>query len=472
MRITVVRTALAFCAVALALVGCGGSAAPPANPPVMQAGARLHSATTPIQHVVLLIQENRSFNDFFATFPGADGTTTGQTVANPNCSPPIKAGPIALTKMPLNLTQDLNHSWKTGYSIAYDGGKLDAFDLVKFDAGAGSYECSYPYQYTDPSQIQPYVTLATEYTLAEHMYTTQGSDSFTAHQDLIRGGTIVEKNKAMVDLPNCGNCWWGCDAPSGVITHLITSGNQPVKKKGPFPCSNRFAEKYDTMRDLLDAKSVSWKYYVPPSNQIYGKLLSAFDVIHAVRYGPEWNTNISTPETNILNDVTSGTLPAVSWVVPEAANSDHPGTLVSGKYVDNGPEWIASVVNAIGESPYWNSTAIVIVWDDWGGLYDNNAASMSKYGGPGERVPALIVSPYARPGHISTTVYQFGSILKYIEQNWHLGSLGTTDVKVKSIIDCFDYKQSPIKFRPISSSLGKAYFLHEKHSYQAPDSDW
>ena len=463
------RYALAAWAAAVMLTSCsnGASASLPAKGSIE---TRSGSRSSPIQHIIVMVQENRSFNDFFATYPGADGTTTGHAVANATCSPPINAGSIALTEMPLDLTKDLNHSWKSGYSVAYDGGKMDAFDEIKF-GGDGPPECSYPYQYTNPGQITPYWTLASEYTLAEHMFTTTGSDSFTAHQDLIRGGTIVRPNEAMVDDPSCGACWWGCDASPGTLTHLITAGNEFIQK-GPFPCSNKFKGKYLTLRDRLDAKSISWKYYAPPSSQIDGKLWSAFDVVYPVRYGSEWTNNISTPETNILSDVQSGNLAAMSWVIPEGANSDHPFTSVGGKYVNNGPEWIATVVNAIGESSYWNSTAIIIVWDDWGGFYDNKGGALGKYAGPGERVPAIIVSPYARAGHISKTTYQFGSILRYIEQNWDLGSLNTTDKTSNSIIDCFDYKQSPIQFQPIASSLSKSYFLHEKHSYRAPDTDW
>jgi phospholipase C len=427
---------------------------------------------SPIKHIVLIVQENRSFNDFFATFPGTDGTTTGQAEAEPssNCNPAIKAGPLPLTEMPLALSQDMNHSWRTGYSLAYDGGKMDGFDTIQF-GGDGDYECSYPYQYTKPSDIAPYWALATQYTLAEHMFTTNGSDSFTAHQDLIRGGTIVQPNRAMIDDPTCGNCFWGCDATPHTVTHLITPNNTFVKA-GPFPCTTDFKSPYKTLRDLLDAKSVSWKYYIPPSSQINGKLFSAFDVIWAVRNGSEWKNNISIPETNILKDVKYGTLPQMSWVIPEGVNSDHPGSSSNGKPTDLGPEWVSTVVNAIGESSYWNSTAIVIVWDDWGGIYDNEGGVLGKYAGPGERVPALIVSPYAKAGYISKTTYQFGSILKYIENNWKLGSLKTTDATSKSIGDCFNYKQTPIVFQPISSSLGTKYFLHERHSYQPPDNDW
>ncbi len=461
------RYAVSLSIAAALLGGCGGSNAPTDTlAAVPQTAPRTSS---PIQHVVLIVQENRSFNDFFATFPATDGSTTGEAVANDGCSPKINGGSIALTKMPLVLSQDLNHSWKTGYSVAYDSGKMDAFDEIRF-GGDGQYECTYPYQYTDPTQIQPYWALASQYALAEHMFTTNGSDSFTAHQDLIRGGTIVAPEKAMVDDPTCGDCWWGCDATKGTFTHLVTPANQYVRQ-GPFPCSNVFKDHYKTLRDLLDAKKVSWKYYVPPSNQIFGKLLSAFDVVAAVRYGSEWSKNVVTPETQILTDISDGQLPAMSWVIPEAANSDHPDVEVSGKYVDNGPEWVATVVNAVGESQYWDSTAVVIVWDDWGGFYDNKGAVLGKYAGPGERVPAIIVSPYAKAGYVSTTTYQFGSILRYIEDNWHLGSLHTTDTSA-SIIDCFNYGQTPIAFQPITSSLGKAYFMHENHSYAPPDTDW
>jgi phospholipase C len=472
MIVPAARWVLGFCAAALLLSGCGRAAlSSTANLPLAaQSKARRPSgSTTPIQHVVLMIQENRSFNDFFATFPGADGTTMGQALGNASCRPPIAAGPIALKEMPLALSEDLNHSFKTGYSVAYDNGNMDGFDDAPFGK-TGQDECSYPYQYTNPSEIAPYLTMATEYALAEHMFTTQGSDSFTAHQDLIRGGTIVGKNEAMVDLPGCSGtkCYWGCNAPSGTKTRLINSQNEYLHRLGPYPCSKNFRYKndYETLRDLLDAKGVSWKYYVPPSDTVNGKLLSAFRVIWPVYDGPEWETNISSPETNIFNDVSSGQLPAMSWVIPDVNNSDHPGSKE-----DYGPQWVASVVNAIGESSYWDSTAIIIVWDDWGGFYDNKAATMAQYGGPGERVPAIIVSPYAKAGYISTTTYQFGSILHYIENNWNLGSLGTTD-NATSIVDCFDYSQTPIPFQPIASSLGKSYFTHEKHSHRAPDDDW
>jgi phospholipase C len=222
------------------------------------------------------------------------------------------------------------------------------------------------------------------------------------------------------------------------------------------------------MRDLLDAKSLSWRYYSPPVLHDTGSIWNAFDAIQAVREGPEWTTNIS-PEKQILSDVTNGTLPAVSWVVPDLQNSDHPG---SGS--TTGPSWVASIVNAVGESSYWDSTAIVVVWDDYGGFYDHVPPPFfDQWGGLGFRVPAMIVSAYTPPvvsgTYVSHTQYEFGSILKFIEETFALGSLGTTDARATSIGDSFDFNQSPHPFTPIPASYSRAYFERQPPSYKPVD---
>jgi phospholipase C len=224
------------------------------------------------------------------------------------------------------------------------------------------------------------------------------------------------------------------------------------------------------MRDLLDAAGVGWKYYSPcfivskscnasqKCTGCDGALLNAFDVIAPVRYGSEWDNNVSMPQSNIFTDISAGQLPSVSWVIPTNADSDHPDT-----NPDDGPAWVASVVNAIGQSSYWDSTAIIVVWDDWGGFYDHvsPAALRDDQGGLGFRVPMIVISPYVPQGTISHTHYEFGSILKYIEGNWSLGSLGTTDTRATSIANMFDYKQQPRSFTAIPSDRSIQYFLHE-----------
>jgi len=432
---------------ALAVSGCAGSASLPkgvTEPAVRSAAA---SSPSPIQHVVVAIQENRTFNDFFATYPGADGTTTGAVEKSAACKIK-KSGTIALTESSLEVSQNLAYNY-ANYATARNGGKMDGFDLAYFPGGAP--ECTYPYQYTDPSDIAPYWTIAKQYVLAEHMFTTQGSASFTAHQDLIRGGTTLSSGLAIVDYPTKDP--WGCDAPKGTVTSLITAGDQLKPDQGPFPCFT-----YDTLRDLLDAKSISWKYYTPSITEA-GMWWNAYDAIKAVRYGSEWTNNVISPQTEIFSDISNGTLPAMSWLIPDADDSDHPANTS-----DTGPSWIASVVNAIGKSKYWKSTVIIIVWDDWGGFYDNLNPQQYPYGGLGFRVPALIVSPYAKQDYVSQTYYEFGSILKYVEQNWDLGSLGTSDKRATSIIDCLDYSQKPRKFVVVPAKYSKEYFLRRPPS--------
>jgi len=443
-----------------------------ATPPQLVDRAR-HGSSGLIQHVVLMVQENRSFNNFFAKFPGADGTTRGK----------IGKNTIRLKEVSLIWPCDFGHS-RNGFIRDYDNGKMDGFNLE--GGGAGS-QCAgpagrRPYQYVNPTQIGPYWDIAEQYVLAEHMFQTQGSGSFTAHQDLIRGGTTYDASldDALVDFPTAMP--WGCDAPAKTKTsYLLWTGSSihGEHNKGPFPCTNQFpgsASYYETLADELDTASVKWKYYTP-SLGAQGSLWNAFDMIAKVRYGPEWGTNVVWPETTIFSDIKNSQLPAVSWVIPDGKNSDHPGSAST----DTGPAWVASVVNAIGESPYWDSTAIVVVWDDWGGFYDALPPPKPPYpdhwGGPGFRVPCLIVSAYAReatkskPGYISHTNYEFGSILKFIEDNWGLGRLGTTDTRATSIVDSFDFTQPPRKFQQIPSSRSIQYFEHEQPSDIPLDSE-
>jgi phospholipase C len=411
------------------------------------------NAANPIQHVVIMIQENRSFDNLFATYPGADGATTG--VTHKGKTIPLKERTLAAL--------DINHNYAT-YWQDYDNGKMDGFDLSKI--GPTQPGGIYPYQYVDPAQIAPYWTLAQQYVLADHLFQTQGSGSFTAHQDLIAGGTAIDPTDSLIDVPSSSKNW-GCDAPEHTKTSLITTSDQYLFNKGPFPC---LTYPTGTLRDLLDAKGVSWRYYTPPhKGGTPGALWNAFAAIDAVRYGPEWTTNISIPETNIFNDIAGNQLAQLSWVIPDQADSDHPHKL-TGPY--DGPAWIASVVNAIGESPYWNSTAIIILWDDWGGFYDHEPPPfLDDAGGLGFRVPMIVVAPYVGTGRIVHTQYEFGSILKYVESTFKLGSMHTTDVRATSIRNVFDYGKPPRTFTPIQASPSRWYFMHRPPSYEPVDSD-
>ncbi|HXO16957.1 MAG TPA: alkaline phosphatase family protein [Candidatus Dormibacteraeota bacterium] len=431
--------------VAAMLAGCGGgasgssAAAPFLPPPPAKQGKHF-------THIVILVQENRTFDNLFARFPGADGTTVGKT----------HNGTLRLRKA--NLESALSPS--NGYpywSEAWNNGRMNGFDLIP----VGTVPGTYVYQYVDPAQIRPYWDLATQYVLGDHVFQTQGSGSFSAHQDLIRGGTGINSSESLIDYPNGRP--WGCDAPAGTVTSLISTTNEYLQYRGPYPCMT-----YRTLRDLLDADGISWRYYAPEVGQSFaGDLWNAFDAISAVRHGPEWSTNQASPETKVFTDIDRDTLPAVSWVIPDYANSDH-----SGNSSDTGPSWVAQVVNAIGESPAWDSTAIIIVWDDWGGWYDHvRPPGMHRSGGLGFRVPLIAVSPYAKAGYVSHRQYELGSIVRFVEDNWNLGRLGTTDQTSADFIDdFFDFTQHR-KFVPIKTEYSKSHFVHQRPSHHAVDDE-
>ncbi|HVN68227.1 MAG TPA: alkaline phosphatase family protein [Candidatus Binatia bacterium] len=473
-----------FALVSIAIAACGGSPSAPVALPA--APARLAASKSPIEHVVIAIQENRSFDNLFATFPGADGATTGKAAPMPpsiaqNCSKPITQPttvPLAQVSL-VGSGSDLNHN-HAAFTTAWDGGAMDGFDLEFAGGGGGGPPvCLYEYQYVNPNDIRPYWDIAKQYVLADRTFQTQASGSFTAHQDLIAGGTQINSNEALIDTPTYFP--WGCDANPPVRTAIIKKSNGKVYRYGgPFPCLS-----YPTLRDLLDAKSVSWKFYAMPVQKESGcehgntaGLWSAFDAIKAVRYGPEWHANVTRSSLAIFDDVKKNRLPSVAWVTPDSLNSDHPGEREhqpcqsGGKYEDTGPSWIASLVNAIGESPYWKTTAIVIVWDDWGGFYDHVAPPEPRnwQGGPGFRVPMLIVSPYVKP-HVEHTTYEFGSILRFVEQTWGLGSLGNNDADSKSIGNAFDFTMAPRKFKKIAAPYSREYLLHRQPSTDPPDTD-
>ncbi len=420
--------ALTSCVATVLLAGCGGSQPPISAPGAMPRNAvtalRAARSKSPIQHIVLIVQESRTFNDLFTTTKVGEMRVGHKTIR------------VKLKEVNLNAKRPGEDDGYFAYLKSYRHGHMDGFNLAA-------------YEYVKPSDIQPYFTLASEYGLADRMFQTQGSGDFTAHQDLIRGGTEISSSASLIDSPS-ESMVWGCGAPVGTLTNLISTKLQYGRLNGPFPCTNDFphsGSSYKTLADPLDAANISWKSYAPTLSPYEpGALWNAFLVIASIDGNKtEWDQHISIPETNIFSDISNDKLPAMSWVIPDGVNSDHPGYTS-----DKGPAWVASVVNAIGESSYWNSTAIVIVWDDWGGFYDPIAPpKLDDQGGPGFRVPMIVVSPYVPQGEVSHTVYGFGSIVRFIEDTWNLGRLGTTDETSKSIGNIFKFHQSPRPFSPI-----------------------
>jgi phospholipase C len=222
------------------------------------------------------------------------------------------------------------------------------------------------------------------------------------------------------------------------------------------------------MADTLDAANVTWKYYAPALSDFIQGAWSPFGSVSKVRNGGDWQ-KVITPSSAILNDVANGKLPGVTWVTPDWQYSDHAG---SGTTL--GPSWVAAVVNAIGQSKFWNSTAIFVVWDDFGGWYDHVPPPQLDFKGLGIRVPCIVISPYVRRGSVVHTQYEFGSIIKFVEQVYGLPALGTlangySDTRAASMMDGFNFTQAPLTFQKIPAPTPPSYFLTMRPSGRAPD---
>ncbi|MBV9103493.1 MAG: hypothetical protein JO060_07860 [Candidatus Eremiobacteraeota bacterium] len=316
---------------------------------------------------------------------------------------------------------------------------MDGFDLESYGPKGWPHPLYYlAYGYVPTQQILPYWTLAKQYTLADRMFQSNTGPSYPAHQYLIAGQSALVDGNPSVPRNAPPTSGWGCDDPAGTLVPVLNS------KVDVFPCFD-----YETIGDLLDAHGITWAYYAPTAGQKSGGYIwSAYDAVKHIRFGKDWNLNVLSPQTRILDDVAAGRLRQVSWVVPDALDSDHPYTSEN-----TGPAWVASVVNAIGNSQYWKNTAILISWDDWGGWYDHVPPPSVDSMGLGFRVPLIVVSPYARRGYVSHVQHEFGSIMKLIETRFGLGTLGQRDARSDDLSDCFDFTQTPTAFSTVPSGL-------------------
>lgn len=411
---------LASVAVASSLLGCAPAIlqpSPPLPPEKVQP-----VAGSPIDHIVIIMQENRTFDNLFNGFPGADTVQSG--VSNGTV---IRLQPVSLSD-----SRDLDHS-HLSWVRAVHNGAMDGFAQSQVSPSTLAYS------YVPESEVEPYWILAHEYVLSDRMFESSSGPSYPSHQYLIAGqsGLIAEN-------PTGG---WGCDAGSSSLSPLIGPNGTEVTPGLP-PCFD-----YRTIADLLDQAGVSWRYYAPdPDDGFYE--LAAFQAVRHIRYSSDWQTKVIFPATRVQVDIANGELAQVTWIVPDMDNSDHPG---SGS--TSGPDWVASIVNAIGESKYWNSTAIFITWDDWGGWYDHVLPPKVDEMVLGFRVPLLVISPRAKHGYISHKVHEASGFITFIEHNFNLGSLGQRDASADAFADCFDFTQPSAPFVPVATGTPAVDFV-------------
>lgn len=426
------KRAFALFLCSLSAAGCS-SPAPSTSPiaSVLPATSPQSFATTiggaRIKHVIILIQENRTVDNLFNGFPGANTVKTGRTHTGAT---------VALQPMPFEEPWDPDHehaAWVTDY----DHGKMDGFDLPAATPAASP---TFSYSYVPQAETIPYWTLAKTFSFADNNFAAETGPSYPGHQYLIAG-----QSDYAIGNPNDPLFRWGCDAQPGTTTPTLNA--QGVVVNGPFPCYD-----YLTLGDLLDRKHVSWRYYTELEEKEFGAGVQPYSAIRHVRYGADW-TKVVTPQTQLFSDIATGNLQTVTWVNPPLVASDH-----AQQATNLGPDWIGDIVNAVGTSKYWNDTAIFVTWDDWGGWYDHVPPQQLDRMGLSFRVPLIVISPWAKHGYVSHVRHEPGSILKFVEQTFGTGSLGTTDVRADNLADCFDYTQIPKPYTPVATKVPAGYF--------------
>jgi phospholipase C len=387
------RFALGLCA-CTALAGCNvpqsgtapiGMQQQASTPRANAAGQRAGSGK--IEHVIVIVQEARSFDNLFCQYSGSDAST---------CSSP--SIPLEAKCRISDTFGDFERDRKTG-----------DFSHEKTDCPGYSR----PQYATVPrKETQPYRAIAEEYVLGDHMFSSTGNPTFESHQYHI-AAQADGINQPFGSAPSDG-----CVYQEQV--HQFDGPPQPA-------CAA-----YQTLASELTAAGLTWAYYAA------GRSEPTWDAFGWVKGYPAGTT----PPAQFLKDVSSGRLDTVTWVTPELKDSD-----LSGSRSATGPAWVASLVNAVGESSYWNTSAIFITWSGFGGWADHVSPPRLDRGGLGFRVPLLVVSPYAKQNYVSHVTFETGSVLKFSEDLFGLPRLAASDSRSNSpATDCFDFSQSPRAF--------------------------
>jgi phospholipase C len=365
-----------------------------------------------IQHIVFIIKENRSFDEYFGLYPGADGATTGVT----------STGQVINLERTPDEVIDMGHDWTSGIT-AIDGGKMDRFDIIQ----DGNYNGEYlSYSTMTQADIPNYYNYAQNFVLSDQTFSSLHGPTLPNHLYAIAaqsGGIIsVPSTATQQNLSN-----WGCDSPAGShVTVLDEDGDISQM----FPCFD-----IQTLADSLNSANLTWKYYAPPEGQ-QGYEYSTYDAINHIRNSSSWTENV-VPDTQFASDAASGNLPAVSWLVTGPGSEHPPNSTCQGE------NWTVQQLNTLMQGPDWATTAVFLTWDDFGGFYDHVPPPLLDEYGLGARVPMLIISPYAQPGYISHTQYEFSSVLKFIEERFNLAPLTARDANANDMTDSFNFNQPP-----------------------------
>ncbi|HEV3311373.1 MAG TPA: alkaline phosphatase family protein [Chloroflexota bacterium] len=374
-----------------------------------------HPAVTsgPIKHIVILIRENRSFDEMFGRLPGVDGSTTA----------PLPSGRIVrLGPGEDRSLLDIAHSGVAA-ARSIDNGKMDGFSLLP-----GAIQDSRDVALTQygQSDIPAYWAYARRFTIDDHFFSTIAGASFPNHLVSVAGTSVNTDNNPVDNVPNS----WGCD--SGRYSRVDSVNPLTGAHKNVKPCFN-----IPTIVDEMQAAHVSWKYFSPPRYRS-GYIWNALDAVRHDRYSPLWNQDVVN-STQFVKYVKAGRLPAVSWLVTGEPVSDHPPFSICV-----GENWVVNELNPLMRSQLWKSTAVFLTWDDFGGFFDHVPPPHLNDIALGPRVPTIVISPYARRHFVDHRRYDFASILKYIEVKYHLKSLAYYDRHAANIGTDLNPHQKPM----------------------------
>jgi phospholipase C len=377
-----------------------------------------------IGHIIIIMQENRSFDSYFGTFPGADGIPMSNGIPTVCCPDPVTHKCVA----PYHDANDSSGGGPHGSISAIadvDRGNMDGFVA---QAEAGRRRCLDPNDprctigapadvmgYHDNRELPNYWEYASQFVLQDHMFEPNASWSLPAHLF-----TVSEWSASCISHD-----------PASCVNDLEHPG-LPLGYSKPTNFSFVPIYAWTDLTYLLHEAGVSWGYYVTPGGEpdceddeaedcapvpqdshtpgIWNPLLWFDTVADDDELG-----NIQ-PIDNFYQQAADGTLPQVSWVVPAQLVSEHPPALISA-----GQSYVTGLINAVMKGPNWSDCAIFLAWDDWGGFYDHVVPITVDQNGYGLRVPAMLISPYARPGYIDHQVLSFDAYVKFIEDNFLAG---------------------------------------------------
>jgi phospholipase C len=421
--------------------------------PYMRGGAALRAldqtGAGKITHVVYIVQENRSFNNLFIGYPGA---TTATKAKN------SEGKTVTLQPHSMKDPFEIDHSAEAMF-LACDGtGRLPGTDcrMDGFDKEAQFFgPRNGQFTYAPRNETKPYWDMAHQYVLADQMFQSQLDESFIAHQYVIAAQAAWS-----VNLPMGA---WGCQGGKHDTIHTIT------KDRNAFGPKIQACYDYQTLGDELDKAKLSWRFYASEygsKGNGGGAMWSSYQAVRHIRYGPDWKKDVVSPNWTFITDVRAGKLANFTWITPVCDDSDHIDC--GGGY---GPSWVSALVNTVGKSKFWDSTAIFVQWDDWGGLYDPVPPPFEGRDSLGFRVPLLVISPYARKDRVSHVQYETASVLRFAEDLFGLGQLADADKRATSPAkDCFDFSRKPRPFVKIKAPKPPGFFMqHFPNDYFAPD---